>query len=357
MKRRDFIIKGTAGALTAGVAGCGAAGLNKEEFKPGPAPFSFKVDMPKPAGTMPVGEIGTTGIKVSKLGFGSHIRKEIIKYFEERQKIIRESYDLGVTFFDVYDTEMECYQYEPMGKHLAPMINDVVISISIAPYDGRSFEQEFERDLRVFGRDHIDMVLIHSGNPDDPRWEKLFKLKEKGHIRAVGMPIHDPESLNKLLGVIPLDYVIFPYNFYHNVCWYGEKPDDFNPLVKELRKRNIGVVTMKPFAGDWLVTPFKKLAGQFSGKSGIRFPQAALKYIINSGIDADTTLAGMYSLNHVYENTASYYNPRMTDEEIKLLDTLRGVADKKAQAWLPDHYKWMGKWAPSQHDERNNDTA
>ena len=36
----------------------------------------------------------------------------------------------------------------------------------------------------------------------------------------------------------------------------------------------------------------------------------------------------------------------MTDEERNLLSKLRGVAEKHAEAWLPDHYKWLVKWAP-----------
>ena len=58
-------------------------------------------------------------------------------------------------------------------------------------------EEEFERALRLFGRDHIDLVRCHAVTPDDTRWkehwtfaEKLFRYKEQGKIRAVVVPIH-----------------------------------------------------------------------------------------------------------------------------------------------------------------------
>jgi aryl-alcohol dehydrogenase-like predicted oxidoreductase len=350
MKRRDFLIKGTAGAISIGAAASSHA--KEYQFKPELAPFSFKVDLPKPSGgTMPMREIGKTGIKVSQFCFGSHIRKDIVKYSDEREKIIREAYDLGINFFDVYDVEQECYQYEPMGRYLAPMINDVVISISFRPYGGRTPEQEIERDLKLFGRDHIDIARVLLG-PDDPLWEKLFAWKEKGMLRAVGVMIHDIEQLDPIIGKIPVDYVLFPYNFYHNKGWIDERPDNFDPLAARLKEKGIGVLTMKPFAGDWLVAPFNKIAKEITKGKGPSLPQASLRYILNSGINPDAIFGGMYNLAHVYEDVAAFYNPTMSEEEKKLLEKLRGIADKSSHSWLPDHYKWLDKWAPGSRVEK-----
>ena len=187
MKRRDFVKTGITGAVGMGLSGCSV------KVKPQASPHAFDNKVKKPVGTIQMGEIGKTGIKVSRFGFGSHMRRDIRKFEKEREWMVREAYDLGVNFFDVYDHEQRCYQYEPMGRHLAPMINDVVISISILPWDGRTLEEELERDLRLFGRDYIDMVRIHSSSSDSGnwyQWEKLFKWKEQGKIRAVGIPIH-----------------------------------------------------------------------------------------------------------------------------------------------------------------------
>ncbi len=350
MNRRNFLLQSAAGAFGAVFAGCSAQ-QNPQEIvlEKKLTPFETEVNIPKPSGgTMPLGRIGKTDIIVSKFGFGSHIWKEYIHHTKEREWMVREAHDLGVTLFDVYDKEQECFQYEPMGKYLKPIINDVVISIAVLPYDGRNLKQEFERDLRLFGRDHIDMVRIHAHNEKHPHWkywDALFRYKEQGKIRAIGVPIHDWEHLDVLLDAYPLDYVIFPYNFYHNICWLEEPPDDFVSLPAKLRARGIGVVSMKPFAGDYLAIPFKEMAAKLPGYRDVNFPQAALRYIINSGLDPDTTLTGMYSPYHVYENIATYFNPQMSDDERGLLNTLRGVAKVSAQALLPPHYKWLGKWA------------
>jgi aryl-alcohol dehydrogenase-like predicted oxidoreductase len=360
MKRRDFIAAGgAAGALAAGFAGdVFAAKQKKYEFKPQKAPFSFKVTVPKPQGTMPSSELGKTGIKLSKLGFGSHMSPDILKFTDEREKIIHEAYDLGVRLFDVYDVEQSCFQYEPMGRYLKPMINDVVISISFSPYEGRTAEQELERDLKLFGRDHIDLVRKWVESPDDPTFVTLLKAKEQGKIRALGMMIHDVSHLDKALATgVPLDYVLLPYNFYHNICWYGEKPDDFNPLVKTIRDKGMGLLTMKPFAGDFLVTPFVNIAKEMNPGKEVSFPKAAIRWILNSGINADATLTGMYTLSHVYENVAAYYDSAISKEERDLLDRLREAAETSSQSWLPDHYKWLDTWAPTSPLHRKSKTG
>jgi len=223
-------------------------------------------------------------------------------------------------------------------------------------------EQEFERALKLFDRDYIDLVRCHAVSPDDSRWaehwvfaEKLFRYKEKGLVRAVGAPIHDIKDLDVVFNTYPLDYVLFPYNFYHNICWLGDKEEDMDLLPAMLRGRGIGVVIMKPFAGDYLVTPFIQMGRQFTSEPDVKFPQAALRYILNSGVDAESIFCGMYSINHLYDNVKAFYEPEMSDEETDLLNKIRDIAVQQARAWLPDHYKWLENWAPYPKDKQVSD--
>ncbi len=350
MKRRDFLTKGAVGAFGAGLAGCSIRRPGSIKVSPEGVPFSFGDNYPKPkSGTMPMNELGTTGINVSSCGFGSHMRPYLSPYYKERERMLRDAFELGVNVFDVYDIEHSVYQYEPTGRHLAPIINDVIISIAINPYDGRSFEEELERDLRLFGRDYLDMVRIHCYSPDSDnwwQWEQLFKWKQEGKIRAVGVPIHHIKELYPLIDTYPIDYVIFPYNFFMNIAWDGHMPDEgYDSIPQILKDRGIGVITMKPFAGDFLVTPLKNVAENFKENKEVNFIHAMLKYVINSGI-ADTTFTGMYYPSHVYENVDAYYNPQMTGEEQKLLKKVNRVAKTKAHAWLPEHYRFFADWVP-----------
>jgi predicted aldo/keto reductase-like oxidoreductase len=353
MKRRGFLAAGMTGAVAAGFSGCAGVAVKQEL-----APHAFDRTAQKPSGTMPTGEIGKTGIKVSRFGFGSHIRQDIVPFTSERERMVRDAHELGITLFDVYDKEGDSFQYAPMGKYLKPVINDVAFSITLTPWDGRSFEEQLAYDLKQFGREYLDMVRIHSwksADADWKQWDSLFKWKEQGKIRAVGIPIHNLDDIREPLEKkLPLDYVIFPFNFYHNWTWLANEQkvgrhDTFGSLVAELRKRNIGVVSMKPFAGDYLVTPFGEIAREYDPE--VNLAQACLKYVINSGLNVDTTLGGMYYPYQVRENVEAYYNPMMTGAERAVLKKLRKRAKVVADRHLPPHYRFLSQWAPDNHDD------
>ncbi len=352
MKRRDFIIRGTAGAAVLGTSGYSAFGASTVKIKrkkPVPNPDILKVTKPKPkGGTLPMKELGKTGIKVTTFAFGSHLPQVLVPYEKERGVIIREALDYGINIFDVYDKEQKCFQYEPMGRHLKDVINDVVISIALSPYNGRTLEEEFHRDLKVFGRDYIDMVRLHTYNPKSKswkNWDKLLKFKEQGKIRAIGIPIHWEKDLDNVLDSIPVDYVILPYNFYHNLLYTGEIIGDLDPLGKRLKDKGIGVVVMKAFGSEWFISHFIEAAKKFDKSGDISLAQAMLRYVSNSGLDPDTTLAGMWSMNDLYDNLPAYFDTRMSTEESELLDKMRNFAKITAHAALPDHYRFLDTWA------------
>lgn len=358
MKRRDFIAKGTTGALAAGLAGCAAKGRESLRVKQELTPIDLDKKVSRPKGTMPMGELGKTGIKVSKFGFGSHMREDMVKYTKEREWMVREALELGVNLFDIYNEESGAFQYEPMGRYLEPVKNQAVISITMYPDKGLTVEQEFENDLKVLRRDYIDMVRLHAWkHPRNQKeldeqqghkwewWETLFKYKEKGLIRAVGVSFHRREDIKQPLAELPLDFAILPYNFYHNWTWAAKEPDSVQTLIPALRKKGIGVIFMKPFAGDHLVTPFARLAAQYDESHTVNFPQACLRYVINSGLNFDTTLVGMFNPYHVYEDIAAYFSPQMSDEERKVLTEIRNSVHGITADLLPPHYQFLEEWA------------
>jgi len=287
-------------------------------------------------------ELGTTGIMVSKFGFGSHVLPEYTGNKALREYIIRTAYDYGVTTFDVYN---DLTKYEDVGKYLAPVINDVVISINQRMVKGNTtIGDVVDYALNAFNRDTIDMVRMQwqSGN-----WEELFKCREQGKVRAVGVATHDPDtqSIQKLIDTYPFDYVLIPYNFYHNIGWPPDLiPVDFTPLAQTLREKGIGIATMKPFAGEYFTNTL--IEASTSINPDLNFNKAALRYVLNSGLEPDTTFTGMNELNEFLENVQAYYEPELSEDEYTLLDEVKAVAEKKAHAVLPDHYRFLDKWAP-----------
>jgi aryl-alcohol dehydrogenase-like predicted oxidoreductase len=354
MKRRTFIRNCALSSSAAAVSGCSGMFGRKIRLERDVDlhrdPGILKVTRKKPSpGKMPVGEIGKTGIRVSKFAFGSHMSQDLLPYEKEREFMIREAFDMGVNLFDIYDISWNIHQYEPMGRHLAPIKNDVIISTDMVPAKGLTVEQEFDRIRRLLKRDHVDLLRLHAKNLDDemwPEWEKMFRMKEKGDIRAVGVAIHFITEAELVLEHVPIDYMIFPYNFYHNIIWDGRKGQKFDNLAKKLKNRGIGVVTMKPFGTDNFINPMIDAARELDPANNISLPQASLRNIQSCGLDPDTTLGGIYSADQLYENIEAYYKPALTDEESKLLKNIKRYARIYADALMPDHYKFLNAWAP-----------
>ncbi len=308
-------------------------------------PDMLTVTAPKPpAGTMSMGEIGKTGIRVSKFTFGSHIPKGLIPLENERRRMLHAAFEYGVNIVDVYAD-----QYRAMPGHLASWSGDILLSTMGGRTETRNAEEELHHILKLFGRDHIDLVRMHSHTPQTaqwPDWEALFRMKEKGYIRAVGVPIHFRHELDEVLKNFPIDFVIFPYNFYHNIVYTGKFPGDYDPMGRMLREKGIGVITMKPFASEWFISHLVRAAKEMDPRGEVSPGQAMLRYIINSGLKPDTTMGGMWSLNDVHDAITAYYKPAMTTEENQLLDKLRKHAKLTEEACLPGHYRFLDRWAP-----------
>ncbi len=311
---------------------------------------------------IPTGKLGTTDVTVSKFAFGSHYMHSspTLKDPVEREYTIRQAFDRGVTTFDIYNKENGYYQYEPMSKYLAPILNDVQISVAVNPENNRTYEEEFEHMLELFNRDSFDMVRLRANTPGSAEWnfwERLFELRDEGKVRAIGVAIHTTDGLDKLLEVYgdELDYVFFPYNFYHNKWWSNQawSSEGYIPFAQTLRDRGIGVVVIKPFAGDYWIPTLKEAAGVIN--QDISFTQACLRYVLNTGLNPDTTFAGMNHFRDFDENIKAYLEPEMSEEETKLLNDVKGVAEKIAHLVLPDHYKFLNDWVPERsHLGKNN---
>ena len=368
MKRRDFIINGFLGSAGISAAGCSSFVRKKYEVTTRFATHSFEVTHPKPSGgTIETKELGSSGIKVSSFGYGAHMPTELVPFEEERCTMIRGAHELGVSVFDIYD-HWGVEQFEPMSRHLKPIMNDVILSLNMQLLKGRTCDQEFERALRLFNRDYIDMYRLNANasSPENKRnswqyWDKLFQFKEQGKIRAVGMSIHYPHEPELVLKTYPLDYVILPFNFYHNLLHSGDLSGDYHPLMKELRKKGVGIVVMKPFATDWFVQPLIEVAQQIDETGEISLPRAMLRYVINSYVEPDIILGGMFNLDHVYEDVPAFYQTEISSEEKRLLKKLRKVtrinfqkqpksSDRVLNIRMPRHYQFLEHWAAHTDD-------
>ncbi len=334
MKRRDVLIMGSTGFIALKAAGC-----SEDDNGPmGPDSLTEGISTKT---------LGGTDLKVSQFGFGSHVKGQNADDVLEREYTMKTAYEKGVRVWDIYDNKEFTGQYTPVSNYLADVKYEVVFSIRFDDY-GYTVDDWMDKVLQAFDRDYIDMVrhqVYDSSNDKWKYWDDLFRLKDEGKIKAVGIPVHDPSELDYVIDELPLDFVLFPFNFYHNIGWPPDvAPGAFEPLAQKLKDRGIGTTVMKPFAGDALIRTFLELAKEIN--PDISFTQAALRYILNSGLEPDIIFAAHNHLREFDENLKAFENPAITEEERQLLDSVKELAPLAEKAALPPHYRFLGKWAP-----------
>lgn len=152
--------------------------------------------------------LGSTGIKVSYLGFGTgtkgtgkrsnQTRLGIVEF----SRIVRHAYDQGINYFDAAD-------YYGTHEYLRSALKGIprekyVLGSKIWYRTSKSAQDDLDRFLRELGTDYIDVLFIHCLT--EPSWaadlhemvDVLEAAKQKGIIRAHGISIH---NLNVLKGV------------------------------------------------------------------------------------------------------------------------------------------------------------
>ena len=155
--------------------------------------------------------LGSTGIEVSCLGFGSFKigRNQGIKYptgyelptDEECRELLDGILSLGINLIDT--APAYGIAEERLGKILSDRRHEFVLSSKVGEryhagestyrYGATEVQVSVEESLRRLGTDHLDLLFIHS-NGDD-LWilretdtvTALQNLKQSGKVRAIGL--------------------------------------------------------------------------------------------------------------------------------------------------------------------------
>ena len=331
MKRRSFI-KGVGAASTAlPFAGCSVMhGGEKKGFEP--------------TGEMPKRTLGKTGIQVSVLGFGSHLKKELIADPVSRDRLIRQGFDGGINIFDVYEEGF--HQFAPMGQSLKGVRKNAVVSLCFELATDK-MQGEIDYALKSFETDYIDLYRLYT--VDDDRFAIMEKNKKEGRIRAIGVVTHDAAAMMKHIDRYGdrLDYVMIIYNFHHNSGFSSKDypPNDYSALIPRCKSLNLGILGIKPMGSDAMVALAAK-NGFFKEKKA-SIAQAMLRHVFSKH-EIDSAMPAMNTVEEVKTNLRAAYNPVLSAEESALLGRLSAAAAETKRAYLPPHYRWLENWATEQ---------
>jgi hypothetical protein len=286
---------------------------------------------------LPMRVLGRTGAKVTILGLGTAPLGEARGDVSEAAKIFGEVIDRGVNYVDT--ARIYGIAEEALGRVLPSRRDKVFLVTKCWTDSGQRAQQMFEESLRMLKTDHVDLVHIHHvGGRDiakvlakDGILEYLLKQKEAGKTRFLGISGHaGPSRFLKMLETDQIDVLMAVMNYAdRNIYDFESK------VLPECRKRNVGVVAMKVYAG---------IKGGFpnhsKGMVGCNTPPELLPKALAYALDLDgvsVANVGPFTMEQAIRNVelARHYKPLTAAEREDLLAYGKQLAEKLGPRYGP----------------------
>jgi predicted aldo/keto reductase-like oxidoreductase len=266
--------------------------------------------------------LGRTGAKVTILGLGTAPIGEARGDVGQAAKIFAEVIDRGVNYVDT--ARIYGIAEEALGQVLGARRDKLFLVTKCWTDSGAQAQKMFEESLRTLKTDHVDLVHIHNvGNKSldkvlakDGILEYLLKQKAAGKTRFIGISGHErPPQFVKMLDTDQIDVLMAVMNYVdRNIYDFESK------VLPECRKRNVGVVAMKVYAG---------IKGGFPNHShggvGCNTPPEMLGKAMAYALDLEGVCVanvGPFTMEQAIRNVelARRYKPLTDAERQELLD-------------------------------------
>jgi predicted aldo/keto reductase-like oxidoreductase len=291
--------------------------------------------------------LGKTGLSVSEIGIGGHSwstsrvpdgkggsRKPTI---DEAVEMIRTSMDMDVNFVDSCTPLDESSVPGEALKRLN-VRDQFIVSIRVSHKmkgvvgDREEIYQWTEERLKLWQTDYVDLCLLCNSEGDTPQsgyWDMSYsidaleKLKKEGKIRFTGFGCHfTPELFLEAIDKFGdyFDICSIPYNVRHRAA---------ETVLPAAKKKNMGVITIKPFARGSLLKK-RDLQGEDAG-----LPRDMIRFILDNEM-VDICTCGVHTVQQVRENLSASWTGLTPDGRKRL-----GLA---AATPCPT-YQWLeGDW-------------
>ncbi len=228
---------------------------------------------------MKIAELGTTGLTVSRVGFGGIP----IQRLDENDSInvVQAALDHGCSLIDtarVY-TDSE----EKIGRALEGTEERPVLVSKTYSRDAQGAMSDVDVSCQNLGVDCVDVYLTHNIGSQDELEEVLgpegavagLQMKRKeGTVNHVGISSHKPDVLQEALDHEVFSVIEVPFSAIET-----ESLD----VLKRAAREGVGTIVMKPLAGG-----------------ALEMAACALKFVLEHPVDC--VIPGMQTIEEVEEN-------------------------------------------------------
>ncbi|MBM3278157.1 MAG: aldo/keto reductase [Candidatus Handelsmanbacteria bacterium] len=258
--------------------------------------------------------LGKTGIPVCRLGLSATYRPG--------QRTVHQALDQGLNFFFAYgiDGQMIRALREVFARRREQLVLATgAYNLLLGHPDLR---RTLEKRLRQFCTDYIDVFLFLGVTREThfpPRLrEELYRLREEGKVRAVGMSCHDRRFAGRLAAEGSLDVLMIRYNAAHR----GAEQEIFPHLAAH----NPGVVS-------YTATRWRALLRRPRGWEG-QVPTASQCYrFVLSNPHVHVCLSAPSNPAQLAENLEALRQGPLSAEEIEFMRRF-GDAVHREQRWF-----------------------
>jgi len=277
-----------------------------------------KPNAAEPVDALPKRVLGRTKEKVSILGLGTAPVGEGPIGIQEGIRIFGQAIDGGVTYID---TARIYGNAEEILGHLIPKRRDkLFVATKVSTHTAVEAERSLTESLR------LDRVLGTGG-----ALEYLLKQKETGKTRFIGISGHNrPPNFVRMLQTDQIDVIMCVMNYAdRNIYDFESK------VLPEARKRNVGCVAMKVYAG---------IKGGFPnhrrGHVGCVTEPAYLSQALAYALDLEgvgVAVVGPYTVEHSIKNVefARKYAPLSQEQRTALLQYGKTLAPSLGPRYGP----------------------
>lgn len=279
-------------------------------------------------------QLGSTGIKVSEVGFGAWQLGNARDWegMENNQaiKLVHEALEQGCNFFDTAPNYGGGNSESLLGKALTGRRSEAVINSKFGyhpdntlNFDSQKIRSSVENSLRRLKTDYLDSILLH--NPPfeiltgvTDHFDVLESLKQEGKIRAYGASVDSAREMDELIRNTGSQVIEVMFNIFH------QEP---RKAFKKAAEKNVGLIVKVPLDSGWLSgkygenSIFTDIRSRWSREQlkkraellpvlkemlepGESLVQLALRYILNYQ-EVSTVIPGNKNLEQLIENLSA----------------------------------------------------
>ena len=174
---------------------------------------------------------GKTDLNISLLSIGGLYTSSLAGGEAETRRIMRRALDLGLNAIDTAPAYAD--SEATVGQAIAGMDAPLIITTKLGgrpqpfePQDANALRASVEESLRLLGRDHVELLMIHepdrpqqypwwtSYDPlDGPVMEVMSELREAGKIRFTGLAGTTVTEMTGLVESDHFDVVLSAFNY------------------------------------------------------------------------------------------------------------------------------------------------